>query len=88
MEKRGGYRGGASVGEGNGFGPAGETVDDCEEMAVTRRRWKRAHEVNVDVLEAFFRGFEPLEGSLHMDLDLVALTARACAGPSGPVGFD
>ena len=54
---------------------------------MTRRRRKRAHKVDVDVLEAFLRGFKPLKESLHMDLDLVALTAGACAGPSGHVRF-
>ena len=54
---------------------------------MTRRRRKRAHKVDVDVLEAFLRGFKSLKGSLHMDLDLVALTTGTCTGPFGLVGF-
>ena len=49
--------------------------------------WEWAYEVDVDVLEAFLGHFKPMERSLHMDLDLVALTAGACAGPSGHVRF-
>ena len=87
MKEGGCYRGGAGIGERDGFGPAGEAIDDCEKMAVTCRRWKRAQEVDVDVLEAFFQGFEPLEGSLHMDSDLVVLAVGACAGPSDYIGW-
>ena len=34
MKEGGCYRGGAGVGERDGFGPAGEAIDDCEEMVV------------------------------------------------------
>ena len=64
----------------------GEAVDHFEQMVVTCQRWKWAYEVDVDVLEAFLGHFEPLERSLHMDLDLVALAVGACAGPSGYIG--
>ena len=65
----------------------GEAVDHFEQMVVTCQRWKQAYEVDMDVLEAFLGLFKPLERSLHMDLNLVALTTGTCAGPSGHVRF-
>ena len=70
MEKCRSYEGGAGVREWNGLRPAGKAVNDCEQMAVTCRRWERAYEVDVDVLKVFLWRCEPLERSLHMDLDL------------------
>ena len=74
---------GAGVGEGNGLRPAGEAVNNCEQMVVTHQRWKWAYEIYMDVLKAFLWRFKPFERSLYMDFDLVALVVEACAGSSG-----
>ena len=65
----------------NGYGPAGEAVDDGEEVRVALAGWQRAHQVHIDVFETTSRDLEGGKRSTGVTLDLGALAGKALLGP-------
>ena len=58
-----------------GFGPAGEVVDNCEEVFETLGLRERTDQIDVNVVESPGSWFELLERSLGMGLDFHSLAA-------------
>ena len=64
-----------SVLDGQGFGPAGEAVDHCEEVFEALGLRERTDQIDVNVVESPGSWFELLERSLGMGLDFHSLAA-------------
>ena len=60
----------SDVGDGDGFWPSCESINACEEIGTSFRKWKWSNNVDVDVVKASIRACEGRQWSNGVTMNL------------------